>query len=159
MTERLRCYRGTSKKTYCNSSRNVANQNAWRPLGLTPTRSAIFLLRQAWRRQNTDSSMAGSKAEVPLYVLDLTAVMSSLLGRAAATTRWRRSTLPSVFLRPLAIETMRPPLAVGDDRHDRANLLAGHRNPPGSGRMATTGLLLAATNHPGTDRPCLVAAL
>lgn len=28
LIERLRCYRGTSKKTYCNSSRNVANQSA-----------------------------------------------------------------------------------------------------------------------------------
>ncbi|HRQ04324.1 MAG TPA: ATP-binding protein, partial [Nitrosomonas halophila] len=55
-------------------------------LGLTPTRSAIFVGQPGMGKTLTARWLA-AQLGVPLYVLDLTAVMSSLLGRSGSNLR------------------------------------------------------------------------
>lgn len=57
-----------------------------RAMGLTPTRSAIFVGPPGVGKTLTARWLAG-QLKVPLYVLDLTAVMSSLLGKSGANLR------------------------------------------------------------------------
>ncbi len=55
-------------------------------MGLTPTRSAIFVGPPGVGKTLTARWLA-TQLKVPLYVLDLTAVMSSLLGKSGANLR------------------------------------------------------------------------
>jgi len=57
-----------------------------RAMGLTPTRSAIFVGPPGVGKTLTARWLA-TQLKVPLYVLDLTAVMSSLLGKSGANLR------------------------------------------------------------------------
>jgi SpoVK/Ycf46/Vps4 family AAA+-type ATPase len=57
-----------------------------RAIGLTPTRSAIFVGPPGVGKTLTARWLA-AQLRVPLYVLDLTAVMSSLLGKSGANLR------------------------------------------------------------------------
>ena len=57
-----------------------------RAMGLTPTRSAIFVGPPGVGKTLTARWLA-AQLKVPLYVLDLTAVMSSLLGKSGANLR------------------------------------------------------------------------
>jgi SpoVK/Ycf46/Vps4 family AAA+-type ATPase len=57
-----------------------------RAIGLTPTRSAIFVGPPGVGKTLTARWLA-AQLKVPLYVLDLTAVMSSLLGKSGANLR------------------------------------------------------------------------
>src|SRR5690606_8419204 len=55
-------------------------------LGLSPTRSAIFVGPPGVGKTLTARWLA-TQLRVPLYVLDLTAVMSSLLGKSGSNLR------------------------------------------------------------------------
>lgn len=55
-------------------------------IGLTPTRSAIFVGKPGLGKTLTARWLA-TQLNVPLYILDLTAVMSSLLGRSGSNLR------------------------------------------------------------------------
>lgn len=123
-------------------------------LGLHPTRSAIFVGAPGVGKTLTARWLA-AQLGVPLYVLDLTAVMSSLLGRSGSNLRAaldyaKRS--PCVLL----LDEID---AVAKRRSDDADV--GELK-----RLVTvmlqeveewqaSGLLLAATNHPELIDPAL----
>lgn len=123
-------------------------------LGLQPTRSAIFVGKPGVGKTLTARWLA-SQLRLPLYVLDLTAVMSSLLGRSGSNLRAaldfaKRS--PSVLL----LDEID---AVAKRRSDESDV--GELK-----RLVTvilqevdewpaTGLLLGATNHPELIDPAL----
>jgi SpoVK/Ycf46/Vps4 family AAA+-type ATPase len=123
-------------------------------LGLYPTRSAIFLGPPGVGKTMTARWLA-SQLNVPLLVLDLTTVMSSLLGKTGANIRaaleYAKQT-PSVLLL------------------DEIDAIAKRRNDDSDvgelKRLVTvmlqevdawpaSGLLLAATNHPELIDPAL----
>ena len=123
-------------------------------LGLHPARSAIFLGQPGVGKTLTARWLA-SQLDVPLYVLDLTTVMSSLLGKTGTNLRAAldfAKQMPCVLLL------------------DEIDAIAKRRNDDSDigelKRLVTvilqevdewpaTGLLLAATNHPELIDPAL----
>lgn len=116
-------------------------------LGLQPTRSAIFVGQPGVGKTVTARWLA-AQLSVPLYVLDLTAVMSSLLGRSGSNLR---AALDFAKRTPCVLLL------------DEIDAIAKRRNDDSDigelKRLVTvilqevdewpaTGLLLAATNHP-----------
>lgn len=122
--------------------------------GLTPTRSAIFVGKPGVGKTLTARWLA-AKLEVPLYVLDLTAVMSSLLGRSGNNLR----TALDFAKRSPCVLLLDEIDAIAKRRSDDTDI--GELK-----RLVTvilqevdewpaTGLLLAATNHPELIDPAL----
>lgn len=123
-------------------------------LGLHPTRSAIFLGPPGVGKTLTARWLA-AQLQVPLLVLDLTTVMSSLLGKTGANLRsaleFAKQT-PSVLLLDEidAIAKRRSDDSdVGELKRLVAVMLQEVDDWPAS------GLLLAATNHPELIDPAL----
>lgn len=123
-------------------------------LGLTPTRSAIFVGQPGVGKTLTARWLA-AQLGVPLYVLDLTAVMSSLLGRSGSNLRAAMDFAkrgPCVLLLDEidAIAKRRSDDAdVGELKRLVTVILQEVDDWP------ATGLLLAATNHPELIDPAL----
>ena len=122
--------------------------------GLLPTRSAIFVGPPGVGKTLTARWLA-AQLGVPLYVLDLTAVMSSLLGRSGSNLR---AALDFAKKTPCVLLL------------DEIDAIAKRRNDESDvgelKRLVTvilqevddwpsTGLLLAATNHPELIDPAL----
>jgi DNA polymerase III delta prime subunit len=123
-------------------------------MGLVPTRSAIFVGQPGVGKTLTARWLA-SRLGVELYVLDLTAVMSSLLGRSGNNLRaaldFAKRT-PCVLLLDEfdAIAKRRSDDAdVGELKRLVTVILQEVEEWP------PTGLLLAATNHPELIDPAL----
>lgn len=123
-------------------------------MGLSPTRSAIFVGPPGVGKTLTARWLA-AQLEVPLYVLDLTAVMSSLLGRSGSNLR----TALDFAKRSPCVLLLDEIDAVAKRRSDETDI--GELK-----RLVTvilqevdewpaTGLLLAATNHPELIDPAL----
>jgi hypothetical protein len=122
--------------------------------GLTPTRSAIFVGPPGVGKTLTARWLA-SQLGVPLYVLDLAAVMSSLLGRSGSNLR---SAIDFAKREPCVL-LLDEIDAIAKRRSDDTDI--GELK-----RLVTvilqevdewpaTGLLLAATNHPDLIDPAL----
>lgn len=123
-------------------------------LGLIPTRSAIFVGKPGVGKTLTARWLA-SKLDLPLYVLDLTTVMSSLLGKTGSNLRAAldfSKQAPCVLL----LDEID---AIAKKRNDDTDIGELKRLvtvilqevdewPP-------SGLLLAATNHPELIDPAL----
>lgn len=123
-------------------------------LGLNPTRSAIFLGQPGVGKTLTARWLAANLG-VPLYVLDLTAVMSSLLGKTGTNLRsaldFAKQT-PCVLLLDEfdAIAKRRSDVSdIGELKRLVTVMLQEVDEWP------ATGLLLAATNHPELIDPAL----
>lgn len=123
-------------------------------LGLHPSRSAIFLGKPGVGKTLTARWIA-AQLDVPLYVLDLTAVMSSFLGRSGTNIR---SALDFAKQTPCVL-LLDEIDAIAKRRSDDSDI--GELK-----RLVTvilqeidewpaTGLLLAATNHPELIDPAL----
>ncbi|BBI98942.1 ATPase AAA [Ferrigenium kumadai] len=123
-------------------------------LGLHPTRSAIFVGQPGVGKTLTARWLA-AQLRVPLYVLDLTAVMSSLLGRSGSNLR----TALDFAKRTPCVLLLDEIDAIAKRRSDDTDI--GELK-----RLVTvilqevdewpaTGLLLAATNHPELIDPAL----
>lgn len=123
-------------------------------MGLSPTRSAIFLGQPGVGKTLTARWLAAHLG-VPLYVLDLTAVMSSLLGKTGTNLR---SALDFAKQTPCVL-LLDEFDAIAKRRSDDSDI--GELK-----RLVTvmlqevdewpaTGLLLAATNHPELIDPAL----
>jgi SpoVK/Ycf46/Vps4 family AAA+-type ATPase len=123
-------------------------------LGLLPTRSAIFVGQPGVGKTVTARWLA-AQLNVPLYVLDLTAVMSSLLGRSGGNLR----TALDFAKRTPCVLLLDEIDAIAKRRSDDSDI--GELK-----RLVTvilqevdewpaTGLLLAATNHPELIDPAL----
>lgn len=116
-------------------------------LGLGPTRSAIFVGQPGVGKTLTARWLA-TQLKVPLYILDLTAVMSSLLGRSGSNLRaaldFAKQTPCVLLLDEIdAIAKSRGDESdVGELKRLVAVILQEVDDWP------TSGLLLAATNHP-----------
>lgn len=116
-------------------------------LGLMPTRSAIFVGPPGVGKTLTARWLA-AQLGVPLYVLDLTAVMSSLLGRSGSNLRTaldfaKRSPCVLLLDEIDAIAKRRSDdTDVGELKRLVTVILQEVDEWP------ATGLLLAATNHP-----------
>ena len=123
-------------------------------MGLTPTRSAIFVGPPGVGKTLTARWLA-AQLNVPLYVLDLTAVMSSLLGKSGANLR-------------AAIDyAKREPCVLLLDEIDAIAKRRSDDTDVGELKRLVTvilqevdewpasGLLLAATNHPELIDPAL----
>lgn len=122
--------------------------------GLTPTRSAIFVGKPGVGKTLTARWLA-AKLEIPLYVLDLTAVMSSLLGRSgnnlrAALDFAKRS--PCVLLLD-EIDAIAKRRSDDTDIGELKRLVTVILQEVDE--WPATGLLLAATNHPELIDPAL----
>lgn len=123
-------------------------------LGLSPTRSAIFVGRPGVGKTLTARWLA-ARLGVPLYVLDLTAVMSSLLGRSGTNLRaaldFAKRTNCVLLLDEIdAIAKRRSDDAdVGELKRLVTVILQEVDDWP------ETGLLLAATNYPELIDPAL----
>ena len=123
-------------------------------LGLTPTRSAIFVGQPGVGKTLTARWLA-AQLGVPLYVLDLTAVMSSLLGRSGSNLRAaldfaKRSPCVLLLDEIDAIAKRRSDDAdIGELKRLVTVILQEVDEWP------ATGLLLAATNHPELIDPAL----
>lgn len=122
--------------------------------GLTPARSAIFVGKPGVGKTLTARWLA-AKLELPLYVLDLTAVMSSLLGRSgnnlrAALDFAKRS--PCVLLLD-EIDAIAKRRSDDTDIGELKRLVTVILQEVDE--WPATGLLLAATNHPELIDPAL----
>lgn len=123
-------------------------------LGLSPTRSAIFVGKPGVGKTITARWLA-AQLGIPLYVLDLTAVMSSLLGRSgnnlrAALDFAKRNPCVLLLDEIDAIAKRRSDDAdVGELKRLVSVMLQEVDEWP------ATGLLLAATNHPELIDPAL----
>jgi SpoVK/Ycf46/Vps4 family AAA+-type ATPase len=123
-------------------------------LGLTPTRSAIFVGQPGVGKTLTARWVA-AQLGVPLYVLDLTAVMSSLLGRSGSNLRAaldfaKRS--PCVLLLD-EIDAIAKRRSDATDIGELKRLVTVILQEVDEWPAA--GLLLAATNHPELIDPAL----
>ncbi|MCE9550685.1 MAG: AAA family ATPase [Betaproteobacteria bacterium] len=116
-------------------------------LGLLPTRSAIFVGQPGVGKTVTARWLA-AKLKVPLYVLDLTAVMSSLLGRSGSNLRaaldFAKRT-PCVLLLD-EIDAIAKRRSDDSDIGELKRLVTVILQEVDE--WPATGLLLAATNHP-----------
>jgi SpoVK/Ycf46/Vps4 family AAA+-type ATPase len=123
-------------------------------LGLTPTRSAIFVGQPGVGKTLTARWLA-AQLGMPLYVLDLTAVMSSLLGRSGSNLR-----------AALDFSKRGPCVLLLDEIDAIAKRRSDDADVGELKRLVTvilqevdewpaTGLLLAATNHPELIDPAL----
>lgn len=123
-------------------------------LGLTPTRSAIFVGQPGVGKTLTARWVA-AQLGVSLYVLDLTAVMSSLLGRSGSNLR-----------AALDFAKRSPCVLLLDEIDGIAKRRSDDADVGELKRLVTvilqevdewpaTGLLLAATNHPELIDPAL----
>ncbi|MBF0341166.1 MAG: ATP-binding protein [Magnetococcales bacterium] len=123
-------------------------------LGLSPTRSAIFVGPPGVGKTLTTRWLA-ARLETPLYVLDLTAVMSSLLGRSGGNLR---AALDFAKRRPCAL-LLDEIDAIAKRRSDETDVGELKRLVTvilqEVDEWPTTGLLLAATNHPDLIDPAL----
>lgn len=122
--------------------------------GLTPTRSAIFVGPPGVGKTLTARWLA-AQLGIPLYVLDLTAVMSSLLGRSGSNLR-----------AALDFAKHSPCVLLLDEIDAIAKRRSDDTDVGELKRLVTvilqevdewpaTGLLLAATNHPELIDPAL----
>jgi len=123
-------------------------------LGLTPTRSAIFVGQPGVGKTLTARWLA-AQLGMPLYVLDLTAVMSSLLGRSGSNLRAaldfaKRS--PCVLLLD-EIDAIAKRRSDDTDIGELKRLVTVILQEVDE--WPATGLLLAATNHPELIDPAL----
>lgn len=115
--------------------------------GLQPTRSAIFIGKPGVGKTLTARWLA-SQLKLPLYILDLTAVMSSLLGRTGSNLRaaldYAKKTPCVLLLDEIdAVAKRRSDDAdIGELKRLVTVMLQEVDEWPAS------GLLLAATNHP-----------
>lgn len=123
-------------------------------LGLEPTRSAIFVGKPGVGKTLTARWLA-SQLNLPLYVLDLTAVMSSLLGRSGSNIR-----------AALDFAKSSPCILLLDEIDSIAKRRSDNSDIGELKRLVTVilqeldewpaeGLLLAATNHPELIDPAL----
>lgn len=123
-------------------------------LGLKPTRSAIFVGPPGVGKTLTAHWLA-TQLQLPLYVLDLTAVMSSLLGRSGNNLR-----------AALDFAKNRPCVLLLDEIDSIAKRRSDETDVGELKRLVTvilqevdvwpaSGLLLAATNHPELIDPAL----
>ncbi len=122
--------------------------------GLHPTRSAIFIGKPGVGKTLTSRWLA-SQLNLPLYVLDLTAVMSSLLGRSGSNLRTA-----------LDFAKSSPCILLLDEIDAIAKRRSDDSDVGELKRLVTVilqeldewpadGLLLAATNHPELIDPAL----
>lgn len=123
-------------------------------LGLDPTRSAIFVGKPGVGKTLTSRWLA-AQLNLPLYVLDLTAVMSSLLGRSGSNIR-----------AALDFAKSSPCILLLDEIDSIAKRRSDDSDIGELKRLVTVilqeldewpaeGLLLAATNHPELIDPAL----
>jgi SpoVK/Ycf46/Vps4 family AAA+-type ATPase len=123
-------------------------------LGLHPTRSAIFLGPPGVGKTLTARWLA-AQLNVPLLVLDLTTVMSSLLGKTGANIRaaleYAKQT-PSVLLLD-EIDAIAKRRSDDSDVGELKRLVTVMLQEVDD--WPTSGLLLAATNHPELIDPAL----
>lgn len=123
-------------------------------LGLQPTKSAIFVGPPGVGKTITARWIA-SQLGVPLYVLDLTAVMSSLLGRSGTNLRaaldFAKRT-PCVLLLD-EIDAIAKRRSDDSDIGELKRLVTVILQEVDE--WPATGLLLAATNHPELIDPAL----
>lgn len=123
-------------------------------LGLEPTRSAIFVGQPGVGKTLTSRWLA-AQLNLPLYVLDLTAVMSSLLGRSGSNIR-----------AALDFAKSSPCILLLDEIDSIAKRRSDDSDIGELKRLVTVilqeldewpseGLLLAATNHPELIDPAL----
>lgn len=123
-------------------------------LGLTPTRSAIFLGKPGVGKSLTARWLA-AQLGVPLYILDLTAVMSSLLGKTGTNLRsaldFAKQT-PCVLLLD-EIDAIAKRRSDDSDVGELKRLVTVMLQEVDE--WPATGLLLAATNHPELIDPAL----
>ncbi len=123
-------------------------------MGLLPTRSAIFVGQPGVGKTVTARWLA-AQLNVPLYVLDLTAVMSSLLGRSGGNLRaaldFAKRT-PCVLLLD-EIDAIAKRRSDDSDIGELKRLVTVILQEVDE--WPATGLLLAATNHPELIDPAL----
>lgn len=123
-------------------------------MGLSPTRSAIFVGPPGVGKTLTGRWLA-AQLGVPLYVLDLTAVMSSLLGRSGSNLRaaldYAKRT-PCVLLLD-EIDAIAKRRSDDTDVGELKRLVTVIMQEVDE--WPATGLLLAATNHPELIDPAL----
>jgi SpoVK/Ycf46/Vps4 family AAA+-type ATPase len=123
-------------------------------LGLHPTKSSVFVGAPGVGKTITARWIA-AQLGVPLFVLDLTAVMSSLLGKSGANIRaaldYAKRTPSVLFLDEIdAIAKRRSDESdIGELKRLVTVILQEVDEWP------STGLLLAATNHPELIDPAL----
>lgn len=123
-------------------------------LGLHPARSAIFLGQPGVGKTLTARWLA-SQLDVPLYVLDLTTVMSSLLGKTGTNLRAAldfAKQMPCVLLLD-EIDAIAKRRSDDSDIGELKRLVTVMLQEVDE--WPATGLLLAATNHPELIDPAL----
>lgn len=123
-------------------------------LGLDPTRSAIFVGQPGVGKTLTSRWLA-AQLNLPLYVLDLTAVMSSLLGRSGSNIRaaldFAKSS-PCILLLD-EIDAIAKRRSDDSDIGELKRLVTVILQE--LDEWPSEGLLLAATNHPELIDPAL----